>query len=99
VVLLLGPTGTGKTKTVEAIAELLHGSEKEIVKLDCGEHEMAKLIGTPPGCLGHRETVPMLTQQQLTDAISEQSDLSPILRADVRSGSRIDQHCRVKNSS
>ena len=53
VFLLLGPTGTGKTKTVEAIAELLHGSEKKIVKIDCGEfqmeHEMAKLIGAPPG--------------------------------------------------
>jgi len=51
VFLLLGPTGTGKTKTVEAIAELLHGSEKKIVKIDCGEfqmeHELAKLIGAP----------------------------------------------------
>jgi ATP-dependent Clp protease ATP-binding subunit ClpA len=50
VFLLLGPTGTGKTKTVEAIAELLHGSEKKIVKIDCGEfqmeHEVAKLIET-----------------------------------------------------
>lgn len=83
VFLLLGPTGTGKTKTVEAIAELLHGSEKTIVKIDCGEfqmeHEMAKLIGAPPGYLGHRETVPMLTQQQLIDATSEQSDLALVL--------------------
>lgn len=83
VFLLLGPTGTGKTKTVEAFAELLHGSEKKILKIDCGEfqmeHEMAKLIGAPPGYLGHRETVPMLTQQQLTDATSEQSDLALVL--------------------
>ena len=81
--LLLGPTGTGKTKTVEAIAELLHGSEKKIVKVDCGEfqmeHEMAKLIGAPPGYLGHRETVPMLTQQRLAEATSEQSDLALVL--------------------
>ncbi len=81
--LLLGPTGTGKTKTVEAIAELLHGSEKQIVKVDCGEfqmeHEMAKLIGAPPGYLGHRETVPMLTQQRLAEATSEQSDLALVL--------------------
>src|SRR5689334_12390446 len=74
VFLLLGPTGTGKTKTVEAIAELLHGSEKKIVKVDCGEfqmeHEMAKLIGAPPGYLGHRETVPMLTQERLVEATS-----------------------------
>lgn len=83
VFLLLGPTGTGKTKTVEAIAELLHGSEKKIVKINCGEfqmeHETAKLIGAPPGYLGHRETVPALTQQHLIDATSEQSDLALVL--------------------
>src|SRR5277367_4249222 len=69
VFLLLGPTGTGKTKTVEALAEILHGSAKNILKVDCGEfqmeHEVAKLIGAPPGYLGHRETQPMLTQQKL----------------------------------
>jgi ActR/RegA family two-component response regulator/energy-coupling factor transporter ATP-binding protein EcfA2 len=83
VFLLLGPTGTGKTKTVEAIAELLHGSEKKIVKIDCGEfqmeHEVAKLIGAPPGYLGHRETVPVLTQQRLTEATSEDCDLALVL--------------------
>jgi CheY-like chemotaxis protein len=83
VFLLLGPTGTGKTKTVEAIAELLHGSEKKIVKIDCGEfqmeHEMAKLMGAPPGYLGHRETVPLLTQQRLAEATSDQSDLALVL--------------------
>src|SRR5271163_3210254 len=51
VFLLLGPTGTGKTKTVEALAEVLHGSAKNILKVDCGEfqmeHEVAKLIGAP----------------------------------------------------
>ena len=81
--LLLGPTGTGKTKTVEAIAELLHGSEKKLLKIDCGEfqmdHETAKLVGAPPGYLGHRETVPLLTQQQLTDATSEGCDLALVL--------------------
>ncbi len=83
VFLLLGPTGTGKTKTVEAIAELLHGSEKKVVKIDCGEfqmeHEMAKLIGAPPGYLGHRETVPMLTQQRLAEVTSDGSDLALVL--------------------
>ena len=53
VFLLLGPTGTGKTKTVEALAEVLHGTEKNVLKIDCGEfqmeHEVAKLIGAPPG--------------------------------------------------
>jgi ATP-dependent Clp protease ATP-binding subunit ClpA len=88
VFLLLGPTGTGKTKTVEAVAELLHGSEKKIVKIDCGEfqmeHEMAKLIGAPPGYLGHRETVPMPTQQNLTEATSEQSDLALVLFDEIK---------------
>ena len=83
VFLLLGPTGTGKTRTVEAIAETLHGSAKNILKIDCGEfqmeHEVAKLIGAPPGYLGHRETQPMLTQQKLTAVTSDQSALSLVL--------------------
>src|SRR5438876_6641404 len=83
VFLLLGPTGTGKTKTVEAIAELLHGDEKKILKIDCGEfqmeHETAKLVGAPPGYLGHRETTPMLTQQQLTEITSPGCDLALVL--------------------
>jgi CheY-like chemotaxis protein len=83
VFLLLGPTGTGKTKTVEALAEVLHGSEKNILKIDCGEfqmeHEVAKLIGAPPGYLGHRETQPMLTQQKLNAVTSERSSLSLVL--------------------
>ncbi len=83
VFLLLGPTGTGKTKTVEAIAELLHGDEKKILKIDCGEfqmeHETAKLVGAPPGYLGHRETTPLLTQQQLTEVTSRDCDLALVL--------------------
>jgi CheY-like chemotaxis protein/energy-coupling factor transporter ATP-binding protein EcfA2 len=83
VFLLLGPTGTGKTKTVEALAEVLHGSEKNVLKVDCGEyqmeHEVAKLIGAPPGYLGHRETQPMLTQQKLNAVTSEKSNLSIVL--------------------
>ena len=77
VFLLLGPTGTGKTRTVEALAEVLHGSEKSVLKVDCGEfqleHEVAKLIGAPPGYLGHRETQPLLTQQKLNAVTSENS--------------------------
>ena len=83
VFLLLGPTGTGKTRTVEALAEVLHGSEKNLIRIDCGEfqmeHEVAKLIGAPPGYLGHRETTPMLTQQKLSSVASESSNLSLIL--------------------
>ncbi len=83
VFLLLGPTGTGKTKTVEALAEILHGSAKNVLKVDCGEfqmeHEVAKLIGAPPGYLGHRETQPMLSQQKLTAVTSDKSALSLVL--------------------
>jgi len=83
VFLLLGPTGTGKTKTVEALADVLHGSEKNVLKIDCGEfqmeHEVAKLIGAPPGYLGHRETQPMLTQQKLNGVTSEKCNLSLVL--------------------
>ncbi|MFL6416079.1 MAG: AAA family ATPase [Bryobacteraceae bacterium] len=83
VVLLLGPTGTGKTRTVEALAEVLHGSGKNLLKVDCGEfqmeHEVAKLIGAPPGYLGHRETQPMLSQGKLNAVTSEHSDISIVL--------------------
>jgi ATP-dependent Clp protease ATP-binding subunit ClpA/ActR/RegA family two-component response regulator len=83
VFLLLGPTGTGKTKTVEALADVLHGSEKNVLKIDCGEyqmeHEVAKLIGAPPGYLGHRETQPMLTQQKLNAVTSDKCTLAIIL--------------------
>ena len=83
VFLLLGPTGTGKTRTVEALADVLHGREKHMLKVDCGEfqmeHEVAKLIGAPPGYLGHRETPPMLTQQKLGSVTSESSDLVLVL--------------------
>jgi len=83
VFLLLGPTGTGKTRTVEALADALHGSEKHLLRVDCGEfqmeHEIAKLIGAPPGYLGHRETPPLLTQQKLGAVTSEGSHLSLVL--------------------
>src|SRR3984957_4162937 len=81
--LLLGPTGTGKTKTEEALADVLHGSSKKLLKVDCGEyqmeHEVAKLLGAPPGYLGHRETQPLFTQQKLSGAASESCDLSILL--------------------
>ncbi len=81
--LLLGPTGTGKTKTVEALAEVLHGTERNVLKINCGEfqmdHEVAKLIGAPPGYLGHRETHPMLSQAKLASVTSERSNLSIVL--------------------
>ncbi len=67
--LFLGPTGSGKTRVVEASAEILFGSPRAFIKIDCGEfqhsHEIAKLIGSPPGYLGHRETPPILTQEAI----------------------------------
>ncbi len=67
--LFLGPTGSGKTRVVEASADILFGSPRAFIKVDCAEfqhsHEIAKLIGSPPGYLGHRETPPLLTQEAL----------------------------------
>jgi len=81
--LLLGPTGTGKTRTVEALAEVLHGSASAVLKIDCGEfqsdHEVAKLVGAPPGYIGHRETQPRLTQHRLTAVTTPGCDLSLVL--------------------
>src|SRR5580700_10483856 len=83
VFLLLGPTGTGKTRTVEALAETLHGSSRNVLKIDCGEfqmeHEVAKLIGAPPGYLGHRETQPMLSQQKLSSVTTDNCGLALVL--------------------
>jgi len=68
-VLFLGPTGSGKTRVVEAAAEILFGDPNAMIKIDCAEfqhsHEISKLIGSPPGYLGHRETQPLLTQENL----------------------------------
>ena len=64
--LFLGPTGSGKTRTVEATAQALTRNPSAVIKIDCAEfqhsHEIAKLIGSPPGYLGHRETHPLLSQ-------------------------------------
>jgi ATP-dependent Clp protease ATP-binding subunit ClpB len=67
--LFLGPTGSGKTRVAEAVAEVLLGDARALVKIDCAEfqhaHEIAKLIGSPPGYIGHRETSPLLSQENL----------------------------------
>jgi len=82
-ILMLGPTGTGKTRTAETLAEVLHGDDKKLLVINCGEfqseHEVAKLIGAPPGYLGHKETQPLLSQTRLTDVTSPKSPVSIIL--------------------
>jgi ATP-dependent Clp protease ATP-binding subunit ClpB len=89
--LFLGPTGSGKTRVVEAAAEVLFGDANSVVKIDCAEfqhsHEIAKLIGSPPGYLGHRETSPMLTQENLNRAHTEDLKLSLVLFDEIEKAS------------
>jgi ATP-dependent Clp protease ATP-binding subunit ClpB len=81
--LFLGPTGSGKTPTVEAAAEILFGDSRAVIKVDCAEfqhsHEIAKLIGSPPGYLGHRETHPLITQEALAASHRDHLKLSFLL--------------------
>ena len=81
--LFLGPTGSGKTRVVEASAEILFGHPRAFIKIDCAEfqhsHEIAKLIGSPPGYLGHRETPPLLTQEALDQHHTDTLKLSFLL--------------------
>jgi ATP-dependent Clp protease ATP-binding subunit ClpB len=81
--LFLGPTGSGKTRIVEAAAEILFGDPRAVIKVDCAEfqhsHEIAKLIGSPPGYLGHRETHPLITQEELSKSHTDKLKLSFLL--------------------
>ena len=78
--LFLGPTGSGKTRIVEAAAEILFGDARTVIKVDCAEfqqsHEIAKLIGSPPGYLGHRETHPLITPEALAASHTDKLKLS-----------------------
>src|SRR5437762_12206069 len=89
--LLLGPTGSGKTRLVEAAAEVLFGDYRAVVKIDCAEfqhsHEIAKLIGSPPGYLGHRETQPMITQEVLEQHYTEKVKISLVLFDEIEKAS------------
>ena len=89
--LFLGPTGSGKTRVVEAAAEVLFGEPHAVVKIDCAEfqhsHEIAKLIGSPPGYLGHRETSPMLTQENLDKSHTEDTKLTFVLFDEIEKAS------------
>ncbi len=89
--LLLGPTGTGKTRVVEALAESLFANPRALIKVDCAEfqhsHEIAKLIGSPPGYLGHRETHPVLSQQAIDEQQTPETPISLVLFDEVEKAS------------
>jgi ATP-dependent Clp protease ATP-binding subunit ClpB len=89
--LFLGPTGSGKTRLVEAAAEVLFGDARAVIKIDCAEfqhsHEIAKLIGSPPGYLGHRETQPLITQEALDEHHTERMKLSLVLFDEIEKAS------------
>jgi ATP-dependent Clp protease ATP-binding subunit ClpA len=89
--LFLGPTGSGKTRVVEAASEILFGEPHAVVKIDCAEfqhsHEIAKLIGSPPGYLGHRETSPMLTQENLDRYHTDDTKVTFVLFDEIEKAS------------
>jgi ATP-dependent Clp protease ATP-binding subunit ClpB len=89
--LFLGPTGSGKTRVIEAAAEALFGDPNAMIKIDCAEfqhsHEIAKLIGSPPGYLGHRETSPMLSQENLNRMHTEKVKLTLLLFDEIEKAS------------
>lgn len=89
--LFLGPTGSGKTRIVEATAEALIRNPRAVIKIDCAEfqhsHEIAKLIGSPPGYLGHRETHPLLSQEVLNQFQTDSMKLSFVLFDEIEKAS------------
>src|SRR4030088_2382209 len=89
--LFLGPTGSGKTRLVEATAESLMDDARAVIKIDCAEfqhsHEIAKLIGSPPGYLGHRETHPLLSQEVLNQFHTEKLRISFVLFDEIEKAS------------
>jgi ATP-dependent Clp protease ATP-binding subunit ClpB len=89
--LFLGPTGSGKTRVVEAAADILFGDPNAVIKVNCAEfqhsHEIAKLVGSPPGYLGHRETSPLLTQENLDRFHTEGIQLSLVLFDEIEKAS------------
>jgi ATP-dependent Clp protease ATP-binding subunit ClpB len=89
--LFLGPTGAGKTRVVEATAEVLFADPHAVIKVDCAEfqhsHEIAKLIGSPPGYLGHRETHPLITQEALAQYHTDKLKISFLLFDEIEKAS------------
>jgi ATP-dependent Clp protease ATP-binding subunit ClpA len=89
--LFLGPTGSGKTRIVEATAQTLLNNPRAVIKIDCAEfqhsHEIAKLIGSPPGYLGHRETHPLLSQETLKQHHTDKVKISIVLFDEIEKAS------------
>ena len=89
--LFLGPTGSGKTRIVEATAEHLLKDPRAVIKIDCAEfqhsHEIAKLIGSPPGYLGHRETHALLSQEALNQYHTDKVKMSLVLFDEIEKAS------------
>jgi ATP-dependent Clp protease ATP-binding subunit ClpA len=89
--LFLGPTGSGKTYVIEVLAEALFGNPHAFIKVDCAEfqehHEIAKLIGSPPGYIGHLQTQPLLTPEALARWHTEKLKLTLLLFDEVEKAS------------
>jgi ATP-dependent Clp protease ATP-binding subunit ClpB len=89
--LFLGPTGSGKTRVVEATAESVLKNPRSVIKIDCAEfqhsHEIAKLIGSPPGYLGHRETHPLLSQEMVNQHHTDKIKMSFVLFDEIEKAS------------
>ena len=85
--LMLGPTGVGKTLTVEVLAEVLHGDGHHLIKIHCAEyrhsHEVARLVGAPPGYIDHKETQPRLSQRRIQEAQSKSCQLVLLLLDEI----------------
>jgi ATP-dependent Clp protease ATP-binding subunit ClpA len=89
--LFMGCTGSGKTATVEAACEVLFGNPRACVKIDAAEyqhsHELSKLIGSPAGYLGHRETPALLNQKRLQEFHTERLKLGVVLIDEIEKAS------------
>lgn len=90
VLLLCGPSGSGKTATCRATSEALLGHPDAMLRIDCAEfqmdHEVSKLVGSPPGYLGHRETQALLSQDALDSQSATGEKISIVLFDEIEKG-------------
>lgn len=91
VFVLLGPTGSGKTHTAESLAAVLHGDNRMYLRVDCGQyqldHEVAKLVGAPPGYLGHKETRAVLSEPNINSRRSNTCSLAILVFDEIEKAS------------